>query len=113
MEYDKVILLAENKNKEVITACRWGKVWHFVYESKTDGGRIGASFNSLSELLATAKNYILNECGYNFKQSDLTAKCNQVELTDDQRVALNMAISLLSRSNSDHADQCVYHLKTI
>ena len=31
----------------------------------------------------------------------------------NQRVALNQAIMLLERSNSDHAEQCVYHLKKL
>ena len=113
MEYDNTILLAKNSQGEVISACRWGEVWYFVYESKLDGGRIGDNYHSLTELLSNSKNYILNECGYDFKESDLTEKCNKVQLTKEQRTAINTAIMLLENSNSDHAEQCLFYLKTI
>ena len=34
-------------------------------------------------------------------------------ITINQRVALNTAIMLLEQSSSDHAEQCVYHLKKL
>jgi|TARA_R110000744_G_C19359286_1_gene561270 hypothetical protein len=34
-------------------------------------------------------------------------------VTQSQVVALNMAINLLSHSESDHAEQCVFHLKKL
>ena len=115
MKYDAIKLLAKNKNGDVTSACRWGNTWYFIYESKNgnDCGRIGNYYNSLQSLLCDAKNYILDECGYNFIESDLTPLCKMVQLKDSQRVAINTAISLLSDSNSDHAEQCIYHLKTI
>ena len=34
-------------------------------------------------------------------------------VTQSQVVALNMAINLLNHSESDHAEQCVFHLKKL
>jgi len=77
LKYDKVLVLAKNKDGEVISACKFGCHWYFVYESKADGGRIGKHYNLKREILADARNFILNGCGYNFKESDLTKTCDE------------------------------------
>lgn len=114
-DYDQVIPLAKNNKGAIISACKWGKHWQFVVETKEDSGRIGATFDSKYAILEASENYIIAESGYSFTKADLLKVNNKtmVFLTDDQRVAINTAISLLSNSNSDHADQTCYHLNQI
>ena len=114
--YDQVIPLAKNSNGDVINACRYGGLWFYVYESKKDdSGRIGYAFDSKYLILERSRDYILHQCGYNFTAEDLLLIQDRqmVFLTEDQRVSINTAISLLENSESDHAGQCLCHLKTI
>tara|TARA_R110000851_G_scaffold85210_1_gene185416 strand:- start:1283 stop:1660 length:378 start_codon:yes stop_codon:yes gene_type:complete len=114
--YDQVVPLAKNGNGDIISACKYGKMWFYVYESKNeDCGRIGYAFDSKYLILERSREYILNQCGYNFNSDDLLliGDKQMVFLTEDQQVSINTAIRLLNDSNSDHADQCLYHLKTI
>ena len=114
--YDQIIPLAKNKDGDVITACKFGKMWIYVYESKNNiSGRIGYAFDSKYLILERSREYILDQCGYNFVESDLLLieGKQMIFLTEDQRVAINTAIMVLSNSSSDHADQCLHHLKTI
>lgn len=118
-DYDSTIKLATDERLSItIYACRWGKSWRFVLDS-IDGnnqGSIGNSYDSKKELLNDAYNYIINESGYNFIDSDLlpiVKKLTPVYLTNDQITSLSMAYQLLSRSSSDHADQAACHIKHI
>lgn len=57
-----------------------------------------------------------NMTGWNFKESDIlpvVPKLTTLTLTQDQKVAINTAISLIGSSESDHADQCYFYLKQI
>ena len=115
-EYDKCILLAKNSNNEVISACKWGSVWYYVYESKNDGGTIGDRFKTESAILESAFNYIQNESGYKFALEDLTTAVKEllpVYISTDQKVAINTAYNILLNSNSDHADQACLYLKQL
>lgn len=114
-KYDQVILLARNKTGDIISACKWGKIWFYVYESKNEAGRIGLAYDNKYAILENSENYILNESGYNFTRDDLQLinSKQMVFLTEDQRVAINTAIRILGNSGSDMAEQAYYHLKTI
>ena len=115
-EYDKCILLAKNENNEVISACKWGSMWCYVYESKNDGGQIGPRFTTEGAILENAFNYIQNESGYTFEDHELTSAVKEllpVYISTDQKVAINTAYNILLNSNSDHADQACLYLKQL
>ncbi|AHK11634.1 hypothetical protein S140_227 [Shewanella sp. phage 1/40] len=118
-DYEKSITLAVNERLNLaICACKWGNNWQFVIDSK-DGmncGRIGQNYRSKQELLNDAYTYIIDESGYQFKDSDLlpiVTKLTPVYLNNDQITSLNTAYRLLTRSNSDHADQAACYIKQI
>jgi hypothetical protein len=115
-DYDKCILLAKNENGEVISACKWGSIWYYVYESKNDGGTIGDRFTTESAILENAYNYIKNHSGYTFVDNELTTAVKILEpvyISTDQKVAINTAYNILLNSNSDHADQACLYLKQL
>lgn len=115
-DFDQVVTLAENNNKESICAVRWGKVWRFYINYGLTGDTIGLPFESKQAILNNAYNYILKQSGCNFKESDLlpiVPRLTIVELTQDQKVAINTAIRLIGNSGSDHAGQCYMYLKQI
>jgi hypothetical protein len=116
--YDQVIPLAKNSDGDVISASRYGADWLFVYENKADSsqsGRIGAPYQSQYEILEASENYITNESGFEFNREDLLKikSKRMVFLSDSQLVAISTAISLLSDSDSDHAEQAVFYMKQI
>lgn len=116
--YDQAITLVKNSDGDSISAVRWGKVWRFYIKhgAMVKGDEIGLPFYSKQTILNNSYNYILKESGFNFKESDLleiVPKLTTVQLTQDQKVAINTAIMLLKQSNSDHADQALHHLLKI
>ena len=116
-DFDQVVTLAENENT-VISAVRWGKLWRFYVKhgAMVNGDQIGLPFDNKQAILNNAYNYILKESGFYFKESDLlpiVPRLTTVELTQDQKVAINTAIRLIGNSESDHAGQCYFYLKQI
>lgn len=116
-DFDKIITLARNETT-VIGAVRWGQTWRFFMQHLSDstGYTVGAVYNCKQKLLNNAYDYILKQSHCNFKDSDLLSvvpKLTTITLTQDQQVAINTAINLISNSNSSHADQCYFYLKQI
>ena len=113
-DFDQSITLAQNENT-VISAVRWGKVWRFYCKHSNDdnGYQQGEPYYNKQAILNNAYSYLLKSCNCGFVESDLlpvVPKLTTVELTQDQKVAINTAIMLLKQSNSDHADQALHHL---
>lgn len=117
-DFDQSITLAKNNEDTYISAVRWGKLWRFYVKhgAMVNGDQVGLPFDSKQAILNNAYNYILKESGFDFKESDLleiVPKLTTVQLTQDQKVAINTAIMLLKQSNSDHADQALHHIVKI
>lgn len=115
-DFDQVVTLAENSSKESICAVRYGKVWRFYINYGLTGDTLGLPFESKQAILNNSYDYILKQCGYYFKESDLlpvVPKLTTITLTQDQKVAINTALQLVGNSTSDHAEQCYMYLKQI
>jgi len=111
--WDSVVVLAK-KDKEVISAAKWGKLWYFVYENGVDGGRIGETFSSKTEILNRAKDYILKESGYTFEESHLLDVVPKpVNLSNEEVVALNQALIVLDSSLSDYAESSSFYIRKL
>lgn len=116
-DFDQSITLAENENT-AISAVRWGKVWRFYCKHSNDdqGYEQGEPYYTKQSLLNNSYNYLLKSCNCGFVESDLlpiVPRLTTVELTQDQKVAINTAIYLIGNSGSDHGDQCYLYLKQI
>lgn len=121
-DYNQSFTLAVSKcNNWVMSAAKYGNVWRFVIEHKTDPnecGAVGEPYTSKQELLNSAFVYITDLSGYgNIFTFDtlqpVVKELKPVYLSNDQITAINMAIRLLNNSQSDHADQTVCYLKQI
>jgi len=116
-DFDQSITLAQNKIS-TLSAARYGKVWKFYCKHVTDdqGYEYGLPYKSKQAILNDTYDYALKQSGFNFKESDLlpvVPKLTTLTLTQDQKVAINTAISLIGNSESDHAEQCYMYLKQI
>lgn len=116
-DFDQVITLAKNEIS-ILSAVRYGKIWKFYCKHVTDdqGYEYGLPYNNKQAILNATYNYALKQSGFNFKESDLfpvVPKITTLTLTQDQKVAINTAISLIGNSESDHAGQCYMYLKQI
>ena len=114
-DFDQAITLAQNEIT-TISAVRWGKVWRFYCKHSNDdqGYEQGEPHYSKQAILNNSYTYVMT--GWNFKESDIlpvVPKLTTLTLTQDQKVAINTAISLIGSSESDHSGQCYFYLKQI
>ena len=120
-QYDQKILVAENKD-QALYIVKWGDFYKFYHINKVTQEGYETLLGLADHWSLTNKtNFVTNAYDiatkhFNFKNEDILSKYPRnktVVLSHTQQVAINTAIMLMGNSNSDHAEQAYFHLKTI
>jgi len=111
MEYTSVKLVAtDNQQSELfIGKLSNTSLWRFIVKFKDQDSFItGLPFTTKTEILQNVIDHV--------NLADLSVEhvlVKSITLTEDQCVAINTAIMLISQSESDHAEQCLFYLNQI
>lgn len=121
-DYDQKILVAEDE-KQALYIVKWGKVYSFYHQYDKDADEgvqtllgIEDHWNRENKTLFVTNAFDVATTRFNFKAGSVLSKYPRnktVTLTQAQQVAIKTAIMLLGNSNSDHAEQAYFHLKSI
>lgn len=111
IEYTGSKLVAtNNSNSELyIAKQKYINLWRFIVKFKNQDAFItGSPFETQKEAMQYINEYTV--------LADLSVEnviVKTIALTEDQKVAINTAIMLISQYESDHADQCLFYLNQI
>lgn len=121
-DYDQKILIAEDE-KQALYIVKWGNTYKFYLISDKINNEGFETMLGIEDHwnLTNKTNFVTNAFNvatkhFNFKPENVLTKYPRnktVTLSKAQQVAINTAIMLLGNSNSDHAEQAYFHLKSI
>lgn len=116
-DYDKADLVAQNENGDALYIVKWGTVYHYFLQYKgQEGFTTGESYASKQSCINNAYQFALSTFCNCFSYGDILGQYPEqktITITQDEIVAINTALCILSYSNSDHADQAYYYLKKL